>query len=86
MKKKTPKTASSIIIVTWLDELHEVRRKIRCRKTTSIIRNCATTEELREADEQFKQNIYAARGISLRTDREGVGEQAVETSTEEPPD
>ena len=44
MKKKTLKTASSIIIATWLDKLHDLRRKIRCRKTTSIIWNCATTE------------------------------------------
>ena len=42
MKKKTPKSASSIIIATWLDELHALRRKIRHRKTASIIGNCAT--------------------------------------------
>ena len=86
MKKKTLKTAPSITIATWLDEIHDLGRKILRRKTTSIIRTCATSEELREAAEQFKRKIYAARGITLRTDREGVGEQAVDTSTEEPPD
>ena len=50
------------------------------------MRNCTTPEELREADEQFKRKIYAAQGISLRVDRQGVGERAVDTSTEEPPD
>ena len=86
MKKKTLKTAASITIATWLDELHDLWRKIKRRKTTSIIRNCATSEELREADVQFKRKIYAARGITLRTDRQGVGEWAVDMSTEEPPD
>ena len=44
------------------------------------------TETLREADKQFKQKIHAARGSTLQTDRQGVREQAVDTSTEEPPD
>ena len=61
MKKKTLKTAPSIIITKWLDELHDLPRKRERRKSTSTIRNCATTEELREADEQ---TTYAARGIS----------------------
>ena len=86
MKKKTLKTASSIMIATWPDELHDLRRKIKRRKTTNIIWNCATPEELREADEQFKRKIYAAQGISVRTDRQGVGERTVDTSREEPPD
>ena len=43
------------------------------------------TETLREADKQFKRKINAAQGLSLRTDRQGVGERAVDTSTEEPP-
>ena len=46
----------------------------------------ADPEEFREADEQFKQKINAARGMTLRTDRQGVGEQAVDTSSEEPSD
>ena len=86
MKKKTLKTASSIIIATWLDELHDLRRKIKLRKTTSIIRSYATSEELREAHIQFKQKIYAAQGITLRTDKQGVGELARDMSTEKPPD
>ena len=86
MKKKTLKTAASITIATWLDELHEVIRKIKCGKTASIILICATPEELREADVQFKIKIYAARGTTLRTYRQGVGERAVDTSTKEPPD
>ena len=44
------------------------------------------SETLREADEQFKRKINAARGLTLQTDRQGVGERAVDTSTEEPPD
>ena len=47
MKKKKLKTAASITIATWLDELHDLRRKILNRKTTSIIGNCATSEEFR---------------------------------------
>ena len=43
-------------------------------------------ETLRKADAQFKRKINAARGLTLRMDRQGVGEQAVDTSTEEPPD
>ena len=86
MKRKTLKTSASITIATWLDELHDLRRKILRRKTTNIIMSSTTPEELREADVQFKRKIYAARGIVLRTDRQRVGEQAVDTSTEEPPD
>ena len=52
MKKKTLKTASFITIATWLNELHDLRRKIKRRKTTSIIQNCTTSEELQEADVQ----------------------------------
>ena len=47
---------------------------------------CADPEKLREADEQFKRKINAARGMTLRTDRQGVGERAADMSTEEPPD
>ena len=86
MKKKTLKTAASITIATWLDELHELRRKIKCRKTTNIIMIHTTPEELREAGVQFKRKINAARGTALQTDIHGVGERAVDTSTEEPPD
>ena len=43
-------------------------------------------EVLREADTEFKRKINRARGLSLQTNRQGVGEQAVDTSTEEPPD
>ena len=46
----------------------------------------ADSETLHEVDEKFKQKINAARGKTLRTDRQVVGEQAVDTSTEEPPD
>ena len=46
----------------------------------------ADPEELREADEEFKQKINRARGLSLWMDRQGVGEQAVDTSTEDTPD
>ena len=47
---------------------------------------CADPEKLREADKQFKRKINAARGKTLQMDRQGVGERAVDTSTEEPPD
>ena len=43
-------------------------------------------EELREADEHFKRKINAARGTTIWTDRQGVWERAVDTSTEEQPD
>ncbi len=86
MKKKTLKTAASITIVTWLDELHELRRKIKCGQKESIIMICTDPEKFREADEQFKRNINAARSMTLRTDIQGVGERAVDMSTEEPPD
>ena len=55
-------------------------------KTESIVVSMTNTETLREADKQFKRKIYAARGLTIRTDRQGVGERAVDTSTEEPPD
>ena len=86
MKRKILKTAASITIATWLDELHDLKGKITSRKTASIILSCTTSEGLREADVQFKQKINAARGTTLWTDRQGVEEQAVDTSTEEPPD
>ena len=43
----------------------------------------ADPEDLRGADEQFKRKIDAARGMTLQTNRPGVGEQAVDASTEE---
>ena len=86
MKKKTLKTAASITIAAWLDELHGLKKKIKCGKTESIIMGMADPEDLQKADVQFKQKIYAARGMTLRADRQGVGERAVDTSTEEPPD
>ena len=86
MKKKTLKTAASITIATWLDEIHDLRRKIKRGQKESTIMSCADPEGPREADIQFKRKINAARGMSLRTDRQGVGERAVDTSTEEPPD
>ena len=86
MKKKTLKTAASITIATWLDEIDELQRRMQHGKTESIVMSMTNTETLREADKQFKRKIYAARGLTLRTDRHGVGERAVDTSTEEPPD
>ena len=47
---------------------------------------CADPEKLRKADEQFKQKLNAAQSMTLRMDIQGVGERAVDTSTEEPPD
>ena len=55
-------------------------------ETESIVMIMTNTETLREADEQFKRKISAAQELTLRTDRQGVGEQAVNMSTEEPPD
>ena len=34
----------------------------------------ADPEELHEADKQFKRKINAAQGMTLQTDRQGVGE------------
>ena len=65
MKKKTLKAAASITIATWPDEMQELRRKIKHRRTTSIMRSCA--KELREADVRFTRKM-------LRKDRHGVGE------------
>ena len=48
--------------------------------------SCADPEKLREADEQFKQKINAARGMILQTNRQRVGGRAADTSTEDPPD
>ena len=36
---------------------------------------CANPEELREADEQFKRNINAARSMALRTDDRESGNE-----------
>ena len=86
MKKKTLKKAASITIATWLDEIHDLQRKIKCGQTESIIMSRSDPEKLHEADKQFKRKINAARGMTLWTDRQGVGKRAVDTSTEEPPD
>ena len=86
MKKKTLKTAASITIATWLEEIHELRQRIQCGKTTSIAMGMTNPETLGEADEQFKRKINATQGLTLQTNRQGVGERAVDTSTEEPPD
>ena len=43
-------------------------------------------EKLRKADKQFKRKMNAERGLTLWMDRQGVGERAVDTSTEELPD
>ena len=51
MKKKTLKTAASITIATWLDEIHELQRKIKCGQTENIAMGMAYSQELREADE-----------------------------------
>ena len=86
MRKKTLKTAASITIATWLDELHDLRQKIKHGQTESIIMGHANAEDLLKASVQFKRKINAARSIAKRTDRQGVGEQVVDTSTEEPPE
>ena len=74
LKNKTLKTSASITIATWLDEINDLRRKIKCGQKESIIMSCADLEDLCKADEQFKRKINAARGKKLRTDRQGVGE------------
>ena len=79
MRKKALETAASITIATWLDELHDLRQKIKHGQKESINMGYANPEDLRKADKQFKRK-------TLRTDRHGVGERAVDTSTEEPPD
>ena len=84
MRKKTLKTAESITIAAWLDELHDLRQKIKRGQKESIIMGYTTPEDLREADAQFKRKINAARGMTLRMDRQGVEEGAVDTSIEEP--
>ena len=71
MKKKTLKTAAPITIATWLDELHDLRRKIPCRKTTNTIMSCATPEELRKADIQLKRKLKEQEAQHYgQTDRE----------------
>ena len=86
MRSKTLKMAASITIATWLDELMAQRQRIQRRQQENIIMSWTDPEELRDEDERFKRKIYAARRLSLGTNRQGVGEQAVDTSTEEPPD
>ena len=73
-------------MATWLDELMAQRQRIQRGQQENINMNWIDPEELRDADERFKQKIYAARGLSLRTERQEVGKQAVDKSTEEPPD
>ena len=48
--------------------------------------SCSDPEKLSKADKQFKRKINAARGMTLWTDGQRVGERAVDTSTEESPD
>ena len=85
-EEENTEDSSIITIATWLDELNDLRREIKSRKNASIILSCATSEELQEADIQFKQKINAAQGTASWTDGQGVGERAVDTLTEEPPD
>ena len=86
LRNETLKTTASTLIATWLAELQDLRQRIQRRKQASILMTFTDQEALREADNEFKRQINIARGLSLRTDRQGVGEQAVDTSTEEPPD
>ena len=86
LRSKTLKTTASTLIATWLEELNDQRRRIQRRKQESLIVTFGDQETLREADNEFKRKINRARGLTIRTDRQGVGEQAVDTSTEEPPD
>ena len=51
--KKTLKTAASITIATWLEEIHELRQRIQCGKTVSKVMGVKDPETLPEADEQF---------------------------------
>ena len=64
-KEENTEDSSINTIPTWLDELHDLRKKIKCRKTESIIMSCADPEDLQEADVQLKQKIKAARGMTL---------------------
>ena len=86
LRNKTLKTTASTLIATWLAELHDLQRRIQRRKQESILMTFTDPEALREADTKFKRKINRARGLTIRTYRQGVGEQAVDTSTEEPPD
>ena len=61
MKKKTLKTAVSITIATWLDEIHELRRRMQRGKTASLVMSMTAPETLRKADKQFKRKINAAK-------------------------
>ena len=61
MRRKTLKTAASILIATWLDELMAQRRQIQRRQQENIIMNWTNPEELRNADERFKQKLNRAR-------------------------
>ena len=61
MRRKTLKTAASILIATWLDELMAQRRQIQRRQQENIIMNWADPEELRDAGERFKQKLNRAR-------------------------
>ena len=61
MRRKTLKTAASILIATWLDELMAQRRQIQRRQQENIIMNWTNPEELYDADERFKQKLSRAR-------------------------
>ena len=65
LKRKTLKTAASITIAAWLDKIHELRRRIQCGKTESIVMSMTDSDTLREADEHFKRKINAARQLTL---------------------
>ena len=49
-RRKTLKTAASILIATWLDKLMAQRRQIQRRQQENIIMNWTDPEELRDAD------------------------------------
>jgi len=61
MRRKTLKTAASILIATWLDELMAQQQQIQRRQQENIIMNWTNPEELHDADERFKQKLNRAR-------------------------
>ncbi len=73
MRSKTLKTAASILIATWLDELMAQRRSIQRGKKENIITNWTDPEELRDADERFKKNIQSLRIIITNGQKKSWG-------------
>ena len=86
MKRRSINNSANITIATWVDDLQELRAKVKRRLATNIVREFMTGDSMREANERFHRKLQAAKRITIGTEQQEVGEQLVDTLNDEPPD